>query len=126
MEQRLDVSKKQMMKRHLVWSHMMPFIIQRPMTQEQLLRSFKRDCGSRACVKAPETVFAGFIGELIRAKALVQVGTKDESVSYGLRPEIMRVLTLLEGEEAENPMRTGGVLSKLLVLLRHTISLKRD
>ena len=85
-------------KRHLVLFHIMPAILEHPMTHIQLLQALRRQCGVRGCIKAPEGTLAGWIAKLIREGLLVEVGSLGEHPRYSFRKDIMKMFALLEGE----------------------------
>lgn len=92
-------------KRHLVLFHILPTILEHPMTHIQLLQALRKHCGTKGCVKAPEGTFAGWIAKLIWEGVLVQTGSQGEHVYYSFRKDIMEVFALLEGESV--PVHTG-------------------
>lgn len=111
-------------RRHLVLFHILPVILEHPMTHLQLTQTVRKQCGVKGCVKAPEGIFAGWIAKLIREEMLVPTGSQGEHVLYSLRKDIVDVFAILEGESAPGRTNKGGRLHKVAgVVYRKVIGL---
>lgn len=98
-------------KRHMVLFHILPVILEHPMTHMQLLQALKRQCGVKGCVKAPEGIFAGWIAKLVKEGALVETESHGEHACYSLREDFIEMFALLEGESVPRGTEGGWLRS---------------